>query len=523
MGNKILFGKTSRKKLSNGVNMLADAVRVTLGPKGRNVIINQDDLPHVTKDGVTVAKAVKTDDIYEEMGAKLVREAASKTCEDAGDGTTTSTVLTQALVNKGLLIMDNPSINIIDYSRGINSAVNSIVEYISSNSKKLDTMEDIKHIATISANNDKFVGSLISEVFTSIGTEGKVLLEESTNMNTYYTVKPGVHIKGGPVSPMFLGNKNKVEVENPYIITCFDKITGLSKFESILESAMEEERPIIFFVNSIDMSSVNTLLYNKINNNLNVFVIMPSIYGISRRDAIMDISKITGGLHIDKESGNMVQYVGKEEAGGCSKAVITRDSISIIEGLGADSIKDHISFIKGGVKDNDDSFVKEAASRRIANLTGKLAVMYVGGKSSVEIKEKKDRIEDALCATKAAIEEGIVPGGGTLYVRASNKLKDTVDPKESLSFKEGWNAVFEAIKYPFYQILYNGGLSKDMIEHIEKSLFTKEFKYGYNPNTNKIEDFYKSGIIDPAKVTRVALENSSSIATLLSTTECLIP
>jgi chaperonin GroEL len=484
----MIYNEEARKRLKDGVNKLANAVKVTLGPKGRNVVIEQDyGAPHITKDGVTVAKAVYLEDPYENIGAELVRNVASKTGTDAGDGTTTATVLAQAIVNEGLKNVTagaSPS----EIQKGISLAVGSIRDYIKSLAIPVD-YDSIEHVATISANNDAEIGKLIADAFKKVTMNGVITMESSQSTETYIQVVEGLRFESSYLSPYFVTNtdNNSCVLEEPIILVCNRKIDNIKEFLYVLQMCSEKNRSILFIVNDIDPDLLSTLIINRINNGLKVCVVKSPFY--KRQEMLEDIVAVTGGKFCTEEEP-AIKCIG-----GCEKVTITKDYVTIINGNG-----------------DTTEYVKNLDRERAARLAGGVAVLYVGASSEVELAEKRDRIDDAICATRAAIDEGVVAGGGSTYVHAPR-------PLAAGDQAIGVEIVYKAIEAPLRQICANGEVSADLV--IEK---VKEMRpgCGYNAKTGQYEDLIKAGVLDPAKVARTALENAASVASLILTTECVI-
>lgn len=522
MENQILFNKEARLELLKGVDILANAVKSTLGPKGRNVIINTPEGPHVTKDGVTVAKAVHTEDVYKNLGIQLVKDVASKTCEDAGDGTTTSTVLAQAMIKNGLLHI-TPTTHVHKMSTGIKDAVEAVVNLLKEYSREIRSYKDIKNIATISANNDESIGKIIADVYDKIGNDNKILISESNSINTTTEILEGLVIDRGVNSPAFLVNSSELDWKDPYIFTSADEIYSIDLLEEVLDHCIENDRPLVMFVSDISIGAVSTLTWNVAHNNLKACVIQPQIHGVTKKNTIEDISISVNSTYYDKDKGTPVSSgVTLEDLGRAGQAKITIDETTLIDCKGDKAeIEKRVDYIKSTNKDLEGKSL-DLLQRRIALLKGVLAIIHVGGSSMIEVKEKKDRIEDALCATRAAIEEGIVIGGGSFYLKASHKLKN-FPLQDDEDYLKGWNTVFNSIELPFVEILLNCGLPvKEINEHLDAVKISEEDK-GFDINKECIDNLLDLGIVDPAKVTRTALENASSVAILLLTTECIIP
>ena len=485
----MIYNEEARKRLKDGVNKLANAVKVTLGPKGRNVVIEQDyGAPHITKDGVTVAKSVYLEDAYENIGAELVRNVASKTGTDAGDGTTTATVLAQAIVNEGLKNV-TAGANPIEIKRGIDKAVSTVTEYIKSQAIPVD-YDIIENVATISANNDPEIGKLIADAFKKVTTSGVITMESSQSTETYIQIVEGLRFESSYLSPYFITNtdNNSCVLEEPIILVCNRKIDNIKEFLYVLQMCSEKNRSILFIVNDIDPDLLSTLIVNRINNGLKVCVVKSPFY--KRQEMLDDIVAVTGAKYCTEELP-AIKCIG-----GCEKATITKDNVTIINGNG-----------------DTTEYIKNLDRERAARLAGGVAVIYVGANSEVELAEKRDRIDDAICATRAAIDEGVVAGGGSTYIHSPRFIADT--PEQQI----GVEIVFKALEAPLRQICENGGVSADLI--ISKVKEAPE-GFGYNAKTDQYENLVAVGVLDPAKVARTALENAASVASLILTTECVI-
>ena len=485
----MIYNEEARKHLKDGVNKLANAVKVTLGPKGRNVVIEQNyGAPHITKDGVTVAKAVYLEDPYENIGAELVRNVANKTGKDAGDGTTTATVLAQAIVNEGLKNI-TAGANPIEVKRGIDKAVNAVIEYIKSTAIPIQDYDSIEAVATISANNDPEIGKLIADAFRKVTTSGVITMETSQSTETYISVVEGLRFDSSYLSPYFITNtdNNSCVLENPIILICDRKIDNIKEFLYVLQMCAEKNRSILIIANEIDPDLLSTLIINRINNGLKICVVKSPFY--KRHEMLEDIVAVTGAKFCTEEDA-AIKCIG-----GCEKATITKDYVTIINGNG-----------------DTTEYVKNLDKERAARLGGGVAIIYVGANSEIELAEKRDRIDDAICATRAAIDEGIVTGGGSTYLRAPL-------PLAAGDQAIGVNIIAKALEAPLRQICANGEIPADLIISKLKEL-PEEF--GYNAKTEQFENLVAVGVLDPAKVTRTALENAASVASLILTTECII-
>ncbi|MBQ9200808.1 MAG: chaperonin GroEL [Bacteroidales bacterium] len=521
MAKEIKFNIEARDMLKSGVDQLANAVKVTLGPKGRNVIIEKKfGAPQITKDGVTVAKEIELEDKYEDMGAKLVKEVASKTGDDAGDGTTTATVLAQAIVGEGLKNV-TAGANPMELKRGIDKAVAGVVASIKAQSQEVgDDFEKIEQVAKISANNDSEIGHLIAEAMKKVKKEGVITIEEAKGTDTYIDVVEGMQFDRGYLSPYFVTNTEKMEaeMENPYILIHDKKISNLKEMLPILEAAAQSGRPLLIIAEDIDGEALTTLVVNRLRGGLKICAVKAPGFGDRRKEMLQDIAILTGGTVITEEQGIQLESATLDMLGRAEKITVNKDNTTIVNGLGKkEAIADRVAQIKSQIAVTTSDYDREKLQERLAKLSGGVAVLYVGAPSEVEMKEKKDRVDDALSATRAAIEEGIVPGGGVAYIRALDAIKDLKGDNEEETL--GIKIVRRAIEEPLRQIVFNAGKEGAVV--VQK---VKEGKgdYGYNARTDVYENFFKTGVIDPAKVTRVALENAASIAGMFLTTECVI-
>ena len=511
----------ARDLLKKGVDQLADAVKVTLGPKGRNVIIEKKfGAPQITKDGVTVAKEVELEDHFENTGAQLVKSVASKTGDDAGDGTTTATILAQSIVNVGLKNV-TAGANPMDLKRGIDKAVAAVVEYIKNNAEKVDDNYDkIEQVATVSANNDPEIGKLIADAMRKVSKDGVITIEESKSRDTYINVVEGMQFDRGYLSSYFMTDADKMEcvMDNPYILIYDKKISNIKDFLPILQPAAESGRPLLVIAEDVDPEALTTLVVNRLRGGLKICAVKAPGFGDRRKAMLEDIAVLTGGTVISEEKGLKLEQATLEMLGTCDKVTVTKDNTTIVNGAGAkEAIADRIAQIKNEISNTTSSYDKEKLQERLAKMAGGVAVLYVGANSEVEMKEKKDRVDDALCATRAAIEEGVVAGGGTTYIRALSALAGLKG--DNADEQTGINIVERAIEEPLRQIVTNaGGEGAVVVQKVREG----EGDYGYNARTDVYEDMRKAGVIDPAKVSRVALENAASIAGMFLTTECLI-
>ncbi|GJG35349.1 MULTISPECIES: chaperonin GroEL [Prevotella] len=521
MAKIIKFDTEARELLKSGVDQLANAVKVTLGPKGRNVVIEKKfGAPQITKDGVTVAKEVELDDKFENTGAQLVKSVASKTGDDAGDGTTTATILTQAIVNEGLKNV-TAGANPMDLKRGIDKAVAKVVDYIKTNAEVVgDNYDKIEQVATVSANNDPEIGKLLADAMRKVSKDGVITIEESKSRDTHIDVVEGMQFDRGYLSGYFVTDTDKMEcvMENPYILIYDKKISNIKDFLPILQPAAESGRPLLVIAEDVDSEALTTLVVNRLRAGLKICAVKAPGFGDRRKAMLEDIAVLTGGVVISEDKGLTLDKATLEMLGTAEKVTITKDNTTIVNGGGdKQNIKDRVAQIKNEIANTTSSYDKDKLKERLAKLAGGVAVLYVGANSEVEMKEKKDRVDDALCATRAATEEGVVVGGGTTYIRAQKELADLKG--ENADEQTGINIVCRAIEEPLRQIVTNaGGEGAVVVDKVRAG----EGDYGYNARAEKYEDLRAAGVIDPAKVERVALENAASIAGMFLTTECLI-
>ena len=521
MAKEIKFDIKAREELKKGVDALSNAVKVTLGPKGRNVIIEKKfGAPHITKDGVTVAKEVELDDQFQNMGAQLVKEVASKTGDDAGDGTTTATVLAQSIVNTGLKNVAAGA-NPIDIKRGIDKAVAKVVEAIKAQAEEVgDDFEKIENVARVSANNDAEIGKLIAEAMKKVKKEGVITVEEAKGTDTSVDVVEGMQFDRGYISPYFVTNSEKMECEmdHPYILLYDKKISSLKDMLPILESTAQSGRPLLIIAEDVDSEALATLVVNRLRGSLKVCAVKAPGFGDRRKEMLQDIAILTKGVVISEEKGLTLEAATIDLLGSAEKVTVNKENTTIVNGDGEkDCIAERVAQIKAQIEITKSSYDKEKLQERLAKLAGGVAVLYIGAPSEVEMKEKKDRVDDALSATRAAVAEGIVPGGGVAYIRAIKSLDDFKGDNDDET--TGIEIIRRAIEEPLRQIVANAGLEGAVIVQKVKE---GEGDFGYNARTDKFEHLLKSGVIDPAKVTRVALENAASIAGMFLTTECVI-
>ena len=521
MAKNITFDTNARDSLRKGVDALANAVKVTLGPKGRNVVIEKKfGGPSITKDGVSVAKEIELEDALENMGAQMVKEVASKTADIAGDGTTTATVLAQAIITSGLKNVAAGA-NPMDLKRGIDKAVESIVEDIQKQSKAVgNSYEMIEQVATISANNDNIIGGLIAQAMEKVKTEGVITVEEAKGTDTTVEVVEGMQFDRGYLSPYFITDADKMETEldNPYILIYDKKISTMKDLLPILEQTAKAGRPLMIIAEDVDGEALSTLVVNKIRGSLKVSAVKAPGFGDRRKAMLEDIAILTNATVISEERGFTLEAASIDMLGSCEKIVTDKDNTTIINGEGeSDSIKARVNQIKSQIESTTSDYDREKLQERLAKLAGGVAVLYVGAASEMEMKEKKDRVDDALAATRAAVEEGIVAGGGVAIVRAAKKLEKLSG--ENDDEQTGINIIERAIEEPLRQIVENAGMEGSVI--VSKVKDGKN-DFGFNAKTEEFENMMKAGIIDPAKVVRVALQHASSVAGMLLTTECVI-
>ncbi len=521
MAKDIKYNMDARDLLKKGVDQLANAVKVTLGPKGRNVVIEKKfGAPQITKDGVTVAKEVELEDKFENTGAQLVKSVASKTGDDAGDGTTTATILTQAIVTEGLKNV-TAGANPMDLKRGIDKAVAAVVDYIKNHAEQVDDNYDkIEQVATVSANNDAEIGKLLADAMRKVSKDGVITIEESKSRDTHIEVVEGMQFDRGYLSGYFMTDADKMEcvMDNPYILLYDKKISNLKEFLPILQPAVESGRPLLVIAEDVDSEALTTLVVNRLRQGLKICAVKAPGFGDRRKAMLEDIAVLTGGVVISEEKGLKLEEATLDMLGSADKITVTKDNTTIVNGHGEKTnIQDRVAQIKNEIENTKSSYDKEKLQERLAKLAGGVAVLYVGANSEVEMKEKKDRVDDALCATRAAIEEGIVAGGGTTYIRALEALKDLKG--EIADETTGIRIVERAIEEPLRQIVANaGGEGSVVVNKVREG----EGDFGYNARKDVYEDMRQAGIVDPAKVERVALENAASIAGLFLTTECVL-
>ena len=521
MAKEILFNIDARDQLKKGVDALANAVKVTLGPKGRNVIIEKKfGAPHITKDGVTVAKEIELADAYQNTGAQLVKEVASKTGDDAGDGTTTATVLAQPIVAEGLKNV-TAGASPMDIKRGIDKAVAKVVESIKDQAETVgDNYDKIEQVATVSANNDPVIGKLIADAMRKVSKDGVITIEEAKGTDTTIGVVEGMQFDRGYLSAYFVTNTEKMEceMEKPYILIYDKKISNLKDFLPILEPAVQTGRPLLVIAEDVDSEALTTLVVNRLRSQLKICAVKAPGFGDRRKEMLEDIAILTGGVVISEEKGLKLEQATIEMLGTADKVTVTKDYTTVVNGAGnKDSIKERCEQIKAQIVATKSDYDREKLQERLAKLSGGVAVLYVGAASEVEMKEKKDRVDDALRATRAAIEEGIIPGGGVAYIRAIDSLEGMKG--DNADETTGIGIIKRAIEEPLREIVANAGKEGAVV--VQK---VREGKgdFGYNARTDVYENLHAAGVVDPAKVARVALENAASIAGMFLTTECVI-
>ena len=527
MKRRVSFADNARYKLINGINILNKAVGATLGPNGRTVIIQEQDGPVVTKDGVTVAKSINLEDQIDNIGVELVRQASIKTANQAGDGTTTSTVLASQIFNASLSLLD--SNNAVDLKRGVDLAVADTVKYLQSTlSKEIEDEEQLKQIATISANNDNEVGTLIAKTMENVGHEGVITIEESRTGETYLETVEGMQFSRGYKSPYFVTDNKSMSttLESPLLLITEERLIKAKDLLPLLEACSSQSKSLVIIADDIDNEALSTLVVNKMRGILNVVAVKAPEYGDRKKEALSDIAVLTGGQVISKEKGMRLDRFNMEWLGKARKVTVSKEQTTIVDGGGTEeSIVERVDTIKKLIDDSSSPFEIEKLQERLGRLVGGVGVIHVGGSTEVEMREKKDRVEDALHATKAALEEGILPGGGVALLRAQKALLDNIDSVEFKheDQKKGYKLLLDCLSIPFNTILGNAFDSKVTIA-VRLEAITKEDNlwFGYNPRTEEYVDMFKEGIIDPAKVTRLALENAASVASTLLTTDVVV-
>lgn len=521
MAKEIKFNTEAREGLKSGVDQLAAAVKVTLGPKGRNVVIEKKfGAPQITKDGVTVAKEIELEDKFENMGAQMVKEVASKTADDAGDGTTTATVLAQAIISGGVKNV-TAGANPMELKRGIDKAVREVVAQLKNQSQAVgEDISKIEQVATISANNDEMIGKLIAEAMGKVKKEGVITVEEAKGTETHVQVVEGMQFDRGYISPYFITDTEKMqsELEKPYILITDKKISTMKEILPVLEPVAQAGKALLIIAEDVDGEALSSLVLNKLRGTLKIAAVKAPGFGDRRKEMLQDIAILTGGTVISEETGLKLDTATIEMLGSADKITMTKDNTTIVDGAGKkESIADRVAQIRSQIESTKSDYDREKLQERLAKLAGGVAVLYVGAATEVEMKEKKDRVDDALAATRAAVDEGIIPGGGVAYIRAAASLDALKgDTEDELT---GIQIVKRAIEEPLRQIVFNaGGEGSVVINKVKEGTGA----YGFNARTDVYEDMFKAGIIDPTKVARVALENAASVASMFLTTECVI-
>lgn len=522
MAKDIIYGNEARLKIKEGVDKLANAVKVTLGPCGRNVVLEKKYGPStITKDGISVAKEIELKDSVENIGAQLIKEVASKTNDGAGDGTTTATVLAQSIYNNSLKYVTSGA-NPVEIKKGIDLAVENVIAEIKNISKEIDNnSSDIEQVATISANNDSEIGKMIAEAMAKVGKDGVITVEEAKGTQTSVKVVEGMEFDRGYLSPYFVTNTEKmtVEMENPYILITDKKISALKELLPILESVAQSGKPLLIIAEDVDGEALTTLVVNRLRIGLKICAVKVPGFGDRKKEILQDIAIVTGGNVISEEQGRKLENITIEDLGKAEKINITKDNTVIVNGNGnKEAINDRANQIRSQIENTKSEYDKEKLQERLAKISGGVAVLYIGASTEVEMKEKKDRVDDALHATRAAVQEGIVPGGGVTLLRCSEKIINLKGENEDQ--KLGINIVYKTLFAPIKTILSNAG--EENIDVIINAILNNSGDYGYNARLKKFENFFKTGVIDPAKVTRLAIENAASISGLLITSDCVI-
>lgn len=522
MAKNIIYGNEARLKIKEGVDKLANAVKVTLGPCGRNVVLEKKYGPStITKDGISVAKEIELKDSVENIGAQLIKEVASKTNDGAGDGTTTATVLAQSIYNNSLKYVTSGA-NPVEIKKGIDLAVENVIAEIKNISKEIDNnSSDIEQVATISANNDSEIGKMIAEAMAKVGKDGVITVEEAKGTQTSVKVVEGMEFDRGYLSPYFVTNTEKmtVEMENPYILITDKKISALKELLPILESVAQSGKPLLIIAEDVDGEALTTLVVNRLRIGLKICAVKVPGFGDRKKEILQDIAIVTGGNVISEEQGRKLENITIEDLGKAEKINISKDNTVIVNGNGnKEAINDRANQIRSQIENTKSEYDKEKLQERLAKISGGVAVLYIGASTEVEMKEKKDRVDDALHATRAAVQEGIVPGGGVTLLRCSEKIINLKGENEDQ--KLGINIVYKTLFAPIKTILSNAG--EENIDVIINAILNNSGDYGYNARLKKFENFFKTGVIDPAKVTRLAIENAASISGLLITSDCVI-
>src|SRR5246127_133476 len=516
----VKFSTEAREKMLRGIDILADAVRVTLGPKGRNVVLDRFGAPRITKDGVTVAKEIELDDKFENMGAQLVKEIASKTSYLAGDGTTTATVLAQAIVKEGAKAVA-AGMNPMDVKRGVDLAIDAVVEDLKGKSRKVASSEEIAQVATISANGDTEIGRLIANALEQIGSEGAITVEEAKSLETELEVVDGMQFDRGYISPYFITNAEKmlVEFEDPHVLICEKKLSGLQELLPLLERAANSGKPLLIIAEDVEGEALATLVVNKLRGGLKVAAVKAPDFGDRRKAVLQDTAILTGGTVISEDLGIKLEHVTLDMLGHAKKALIDKENTTIVGGAGKKAdIEARIAEIKTQIEETTSDYDRDKLQERLAKIAGGVAVIHVGGATEIEVRERKDRVDDAMHATRAAVEEGIVPGGGVALLRASEHLKGLRTKNDDQ--KTGVEIVRKALSWPARQIAINAGEDGSVI--VGKILENKSYNFGFDSQTGEYGNLVTKGIIDPTKVVRTAIQNAASVAALLITTEAMV-
>ncbi len=521
MAKELKYSETARNLILTGVNSLADAVKVTLGPKGRNVVLQKSfGAPQITKDGVSVAKEIELENAFENMGAQLVKEVAQKTNEDAGDGTTTATVLAQAIYREGAKLVaagHNP----MDLKKGIDLATEKVISYLKENSKEIKTTEEIAQVGSISANNDTEIGTMIADAMEKVGKEGVITIEESKTAETYSETVEGMQFDRGYLSPYFVTNTEKMvtDFDSPNILITDKKISSMKELLPILEKSVQTSKPLVIVAEDVEGEALTTLVVNKLRGSLNVCAVKAPGFGDRRKEMLKDLAILTGGTVISEELGMSLETAELTHLGSAKKVTIDKENTTVVDGAGEQkAVDDRVNAIKAQIAETTSDYDKEKLQERLAKLAGGVAVLYVGAPTEAEMKEKKDRVEDALNATRAAVEEGVIVGGGAALAHATAALADFTTGNEDYDF--GVRIVRRSIEEPLRQIATNAGKEASVITNEVTKNTT--FAYGYNARDDKFEDLVKAGIIDPTKVTRSALQNAASVSGLMLTTETMV-
>ncbi|WP_306016839.1 chaperonin GroEL [Oceanicaulis sp. MMSF_3324] len=517
----VKFGASAREKMLKGVDTLADAVKVTLGPKGRNVVIEKSfGAPRTTKDGVSVAKEIELEDKFENMGAQMVREVASRTNDEAGDGTTTATVLAQAIVREGMKSVA-AGMNPMDLKRGIDKAVSVVIEQLKSSATPIKGSSEVAQVGTISANGEKEIGEMIANAMEKVGNEGVITVEEAKSLATELDVVEGMQFDRGYLSPYFVTDSEKMvaDLEDPYILLFEKKLSSLQPMLPVLEAVVQSNRPLLIIAEDVEGEALATLVVNKLRGGLKIAAVKAPGFGDRRKAMLEDIAVLTGGQVVSEDLGIKLENVTLDMLGTAKKVNITKDDTTIVDGAGEkEAIEGRVNQIRRQIEDSSSDYDKEKLQERLAKLAGGVAVIKVGGASEIEVKERKDRVDDALNATRAAVEEGIVPGGGIALLKASKSLEGVTGDNEDQN--QGIAIVARALQAPIRQIVENAGSEGSIV--VGKVLENGDANFGYNAQTGEYEDLVKSGVIDPVKVSRIALQDAASVASLLITTEAAI-